>query len=99
MGFDLTYVLGPMEGAGRVPPPLSSVSRGSRTYGEARGRWLIKPTRTTRQDWPEPVRLCSAAALKSADFLSLELAAQLLDFYAFFCAPVSMRYQQIVWCE
>lgn len=35
----------------------ATVPRGSRTYMEARDRWLVKPIRTTRKDWTEPVRL------------------------------------------
>ena len=40
-----------------VPPPLVQTPRGPRTYIEARDRWLVKPIRTTRKDWTEPVRL------------------------------------------
>jgi hypothetical protein len=41
----------PMGGGGSICPP------GFRTYVEARDRWLVKPIRTTRKDWTEPVRL------------------------------------------
>jgi hypothetical protein len=30
---------------------------------EARDRWLVKPIRTTRKDWTEPVRLCRAVCM------------------------------------
>ena len=61
IGFDLTYVRGPMEGGPPGSGGLSSVPRGGpRPYAEARDRWLVKPTRTTRKDWIEPVRLCRA---------------------------------------
>jgi hypothetical protein len=46
---------------GRVPPTPVQIPRGgSRTCLEARDRWLVKPIRTTRKDWSEPVRLWRA---------------------------------------
>ena len=55
------YVLhvrwGPKKDRPGYPHPLSRYPRRSRTYVEARDRWLVKPIRTTRKDWTEPVRL------------------------------------------
>jgi len=45
------------------PHPLSRHPGGPRTYVEARDRWLVKPIRTTRKDWSEPVRLSRAECL------------------------------------
>ena len=48
---------GCLEGAHPGVGGLSSVPRGSRTYVEARDRWLVNPIRTTRRDCIEAVRL------------------------------------------
>jgi hypothetical protein len=55
-GFELTYVLGPMEEAPGTPTPVP-VYPGRPAPREARDRWLVKLIRTTRKDWTEPVRL------------------------------------------
>src|SRR4029077_13642896 len=46
-----------------TPTPCPDTPGGSRTYVEARDRWLVKPIRTTRKDWSEPVRLSRAECL------------------------------------
>jgi hypothetical protein len=53
----LTYISGPMEEGRPGTPTRGPDTPGSRTYVEARDRWLVNPIRTTRKDWSEPVRL------------------------------------------
>ena len=57
-GFNVLHVSwGPKKDPAGVPPPPVQIPRGPRTYLEARDRWLVKPIRTTRKNWTEPVRL------------------------------------------
>ena len=57
MVFQSYMCAGAPERPAGYPHPLSRYPGGPRTYVEARDRWLVKPIRTTRKDWTEPVRL------------------------------------------
>ena len=55
--FSCSVKEGPLQKEGSGCPTPVQTPRGSRSYVEARDHWLVKPIRTTRKDWTEPVFL------------------------------------------